>query len=62
MFPDEPEGWSHLQAMAKRERDPRRLTEIISQMIRILDEREGRAAQREARGQSGGSPSGLSDE
>jgi len=55
MLPDEPAGWSHLQAMAKQERDPKRLMEIIDQMNRLLDECE-RRARRDA-GEASGSPS-----
>jgi hypothetical protein len=53
MWPDEPKGWSHLQEMAKREKNPKRLVEIINQMIRLLDEREGRTAPQETKGHSG---------
>jgi hypothetical protein len=49
MLLDEPQGWSRLQAMAQRERDPKRLVEIINQMICVLDEREGRPARRSTR-------------
>ena len=42
MLPNEPEGWSYLQGMAKRESDPNRLVEIIDQMNRLLDEHERR--------------------
>lgn len=62
MFPDEPEGWSHLQTLAQRETDPKRLVEIINQMIRLLDEREGRTARWDTRSESGGSPSDSFDE
>jgi hypothetical protein len=57
MWPDEPEGWSQLQAMAQRERNPKRLIEIIDQMNRVLDEHESRAKRRDARESSGGPPS-----
>lgn len=57
MWPDEPDGWSHLQAMAKRERDPQRLIDIIDRMNRLLDAYEGRAKRRDAAEASGKSPS-----
>jgi hypothetical protein len=56
MLPDEPKGWSHLQAMAQRERNPKRLIEIIDQMNRILDEQERKAKRRDAREDTGSSP------
>jgi hypothetical protein len=40
MVSNEPVGWSYLQGMALRERDPKRLIEIIDQMNRLLDEQE----------------------
>ena len=44
MLADEPEGWRHLQEMAQRERNPKRLIEIIDQMNRLLDKHERRAS------------------
>lgn len=44
MLPGEPQGWSYLQAMAQRERDPNRLMKIIDRMNRLLDEHEGRSS------------------
>jgi hypothetical protein len=46
MFLDEPEGWNCLQEMAQRERNPKRLIEIINHMKRLLDEQERRASGR----------------
>jgi hypothetical protein len=57
MWPDEPEGWSSLQARAQSETDPKRLVKIIDQMIGLLEEREGRTAARETRRKSGGQTS-----
>jgi hypothetical protein len=48
VLPDEPKGWQSLQAMAQRERNPQRLTEIIDQMNRLLDEHERMAESRGA--------------
>ena len=39
----EPEGWSELQERARKERDPRKLEELIAEMNRLLSECEKRA-------------------
>src|ERR1700728_2013629 len=40
---DEPEGWQHLQDMAKQEKDPQQLASIIDKMNRLLDQHEWKA-------------------
>jgi hypothetical protein len=35
-IPDEPEGWRELQALAKSERDPKKLEAIIAEMNQLL--------------------------
>jgi hypothetical protein len=43
-IPDEPEGWRELQALAKSERDPRKLEAIIAEMNQLLAEWERRSS------------------
>ncbi len=45
---DEPKGWRKLQAMAQRERDPKKLACIIDRMNRLLDRHEKMVANDEA--------------
>jgi hypothetical protein len=44
MFPDEPKGWRTLWLRAQRERDPKKLVELIDQLNQLLAQEERRAA------------------
>jgi hypothetical protein len=44
---EEPKGWKCLQELAQREKDPRRLAQIIDQMNQLLTEQERAAADEE---------------
>lgn len=39
-LPDEPKGWQHLRALAKRAPDTNSLALILEQLNRLLDEHE----------------------
>ncbi len=45
-LPDEPEGWHHLRALAKRAPDTHTLSLIIEQLSRLLDEHERKTENR----------------
>jgi hypothetical protein len=47
MLNDEPKGWKCLQERAQRERDPKRLAQIIDEMNQVLREQEDAAARDE---------------
>ena len=44
---DEPKGWRQLQEKAQREKDPKKLAEIIEQLNQLLTEHEKAAAEEE---------------
>lgn len=46
---DEPKGWRLLQERAQREKDPKKLAELIDQMNQLLTEHE-KAAREEEKG------------
>ncbi len=39
-LPDEPKGWRKLQAMAQKERNPKKLAGILERMNRLLTAHE----------------------
>ena len=39
-LPDEPKGWRKLQAMAQKERNPKKLASILERMNRLLTAHE----------------------
>jgi hypothetical protein len=41
---DEPKGWRQLQERAQREKDPKKLAQIIDEMNQLLTEHEKAAA------------------
>lgn len=45
MLPDEPKGWRKLWKVAQREKDPKRLAELIDQLNQLLAEHEKAAAE-----------------
>jgi 23S rRNA maturation mini-RNase III len=47
MLDDEPKGWRQLQERAQREKDPKKLAEIIDEMNQLLTEHEKAAAKEE---------------
>jgi len=47
MLPDEPKGWRRLWEAAQREKDPKKLVELIDKMNQLLTEREKAAAAEE---------------
>ncbi len=50
MLPDEPKGWRKLWEAAQREKDPKKLVELIDQMNQLLAEHEKTAAKETKRG------------
>ena len=44
---EEPKGWRQLQQRAQREKDPKKLAQIIDQMNQLLTEHENAAAKEE---------------
>ncbi len=42
-LPDEPKGWRKLQAMAQKERNPKKLAAIFERMNRLLTAHEKRS-------------------
>jgi 23S rRNA maturation mini-RNase III len=44
---EEPKGWRQLQQRAQREKDPKKLAQIIDQMNQLLTEHEHAAAKEE---------------
>jgi hypothetical protein len=46
-MPEEPKGWRRLQERAQREKDPKKLAQIIDQMNQLLTEHENAAAKEE---------------
>jgi len=47
MLDDEPKGWRQLQERAQREKDRKKLAEIIDEMNQLLTEHEKAAAKEE---------------
>ena len=47
MLGDAPKGWKALQRKAQEERDPQKLSLLIDQLNRLLDEHERMAAGRD---------------
>jgi hypothetical protein len=46
-LPGEPKGWRKLQAMAQKERDPKKMAAIIERMNRLLAAHEKRSSTKE---------------
>ena len=46
-LPGEPKGWRKLQAMAQKERDPKKVAAIIERMNRLLAAHEKRSSTKE---------------